>query len=50
MRGSLVILFDESHVLTEGNPARVVSVNLIKVPLHHLLSNGNVQGLKGVFH
>jgi hypothetical protein len=49
-RGSLVVLFDKSHVLAEGYASRVVGVDLVKVPLDHLFGDGDVEGLESVLH
>lgn len=49
-RGSLVVLFDEGHVLAEGNASGVVGIDLVKVPLDHLFGDGDVEGLESVLH
>lgn len=48
--GSGVILLDELEVFIEGDPATVVSIDLVEIPLHHLLSDLDLQGLEGVLH
>ena len=45
-----VVLFDESHVFLERNSSAVVRIYFVEVPLHHLFSNRDVQGLKSVLH
>ena len=45
-----VVLLDELEVLVEGNAAALVGVDLVEVPLHHLLGDGDVQRLEGVLH
>lgn len=48
--GSGVVLLHEFEVFIEGNSATFVSIDLVEIPLHHFLSDLDLQGFEGIFH